>query len=187
VLFLEVSDKARAEASLKRLLRSQMVRSWFKQVGFDLTAIRHQGVSITLLRHLGNDMRFVPFSALTPCYAFVDDFLVITTGVENLKQVVDLSEDGGECLLKDRRFIEMRRLFGERINGVVFLDLKTTTQLSRGVTLVGPLGGEVLTQSEGKKAEDLRQVFQLLESFDHVRTETEFGGDQVRFLVYLAL
>lgn len=186
-LFFEVKNRSKVEASIQRLLHKPMIRSWFKEIGVDLISTNHDDVSITSLRYQGNDMGLFFLSAITPCYAFVDDFLVIGTGIENLKEMVDLSKGRGVSMLKDRRFNETKRLFRDRNNGMAYVDLKAVSRLLREFITRGPLAGAGFAEAGGRKAEDLQTFFQVLETLNYVRSETEFGGDRVRFLVYVAL
>jgi predicted Zn finger-like uncharacterized protein len=186
-LFLEVKDRSKVETSLQQLLKKPVIDTWFKEAGVDLIGISHEGVPITYLRYQGNDMRLFFLSALTPCYAFVDDFLVIGIGLENLKQVVDLSQGRGVSIGNDERFNGMKRLFSDRNSGMAYVDLKATGQLLRELITQGPLAGVGMSESGGRKAQDLQAFFQVLETLNYVRTETEFGRDRVRFLVYVAL
>jgi predicted Zn finger-like uncharacterized protein len=186
-LFLEVKDRSRVEAALQRLLKEPATRPWVEEAGIELMEMTHEGVLITTLRFRGSDMRRFPLSALTPCYAFVDDFLVIGNGPENLKQTVDLSRGRGLSILKDRRFTEMKRLFSDENNGMAYVDLKAISQMVKGFSPQAPLAGADLTESGNQKAEDLQAFLRILETLNYVRSEAEFDGDRVRFLAYVAL
>jgi predicted Zn finger-like uncharacterized protein len=186
-LFLEIKDWSRVEAALQRLLKEPATRSWVEEAGIELMEMTHEGVLITTLRFRGSDMRRFPLSALTPCYAFVDDFLVIGNGPENLKQTVDLSRGRGLSILKDKRFTEMKRLFNDENNGMAYVDLKAISQMVKGFSPQGPLAGADLTESGNQKAQDLQAFLRILETLNYVRSEAEIDGDRVRFLAYVAL
>ena len=70
---------------------------------------------------------------------------------------------------------------------MAYVDLKAVSRLLREFITRGPLAGAGFAEAGGRKAEDLQTFFQVLETLNYVRSETEFGGDRVRFLVYVAL
>lgn len=186
-LFFEVKNQSKVEASIQRLLKNPGVGSWFKEAGVDLRSTRYEGVPITSLRYQGNDMRVLLLSALTPCYAFVDGFLVIGSGLESLKQMVDLFKGRGLSMLEDKRFTETKRLFRGKNNGMAYVDLKAVSRLVRQFITQDPLAGAGFAKSGGKRAQDLQAFLQILETLNYMWSETEFGGDRVRFLVYVSL
>jgi hypothetical protein len=184
-LFFQMKDRSKVETSLQELLEKPASRSWLKEVGVDLSNMNQGNVPITYLRYRGDDMRFFFLSALTPCYAFVDDILVIGSELEGVRQMVDLSRGQGSSILTDRRFNEVRRLVGEKNNGMTYVNLKAASRLLKGFSAQGMLRGAAGTGSE--REEDLQVFFRVLETLNYLWSAIEFEGDRLRFLFYVAL
>jgi len=183
--FFEVKDRSKLEVSLQRLLTKPVIRSWFKGADVDLVSRTHEGVPITHLRYNGDDMGLFFLSAFTPCYAFVDGFLVIGTGLENLEHMVNLSRGKGASMLKDRRFRRMKRFLGDKSSGMAYVNVRAISQLVRDFVPHSPLAS--FAESRVNGAQDLQALLRVLETLDYVWSETEFQGDRVRILIYLAL
>lgn len=184
-LFFQTEHRAKAEASIGKLLGKPVVRKWFKKAGFDLVRMKYEDVSITYLRYQGDDMRLAFLSALTPHYAFVDDILVIGSELESLKQMVDLSKGRGAPILKDRRFNKMRRLIREKNSGVTYIDLRAASRLLKGLTTQVTMGG--FTQIGAGGGYDLQAFCQVLETLNYIWSVAEFEDDRLRLLIYVGL
>ncbi|MBW2059063.1 MAG: DUF3352 domain-containing protein [Deltaproteobacteria bacterium] len=186
-LFLEVRNRARVEASIGKILKTPGVGSWLKEAGVDLVRSSYEGVQITSFRYHGKDMRLLLLSSLSPCYAFVDGFLVISTGLENLKQMVDLSNGRGVSMLKNGRFTEAKHLLRRENNGLAYVDLRAAAGLLKGLITRGPPGRAGLPGPGVQRTEGTKFFLELLEKLNFLWGETEFRADRVRFLVYFAL
>jgi hypothetical protein len=185
-LFVEVKDRPKVEASIRRLLKTPVLRSWLKKATVDLTSTQYQGVPITSLRwHEGKKDSFF-ISAPRPSWSFVDDFLVISTSLESLKEMVDLSQGRGVSMVKDRRFRETRRLFRDRSNGMAYVDLKAISRVVGDPTPTRSLIPGI-TRSDNERVQSLRTFCEILETLNYVWSETEFEGDRVRVLIHVGL
>jgi hypothetical protein len=113
----------------------------------------------------------------------VDSFLVIGTGLDSLKQTVDVARGRGAPLLKNPRFDEVKHLIRDQSSGLAYADLRGISRLAQGIMGGGPLASLVPSGEEG--ARDLHNVLEILGALDFIWAETEFDGDQVRVLVYV--
>ncbi len=184
-LFFPLKDPSKMEASLRQLSEKPVIRLRLKEAGIDLLSVSHEEVPITYLRYQENDPRLFFLSAFTPCYAFVDDILVIGSEVESLKRMVDLSRGRGASMLKDSRLGEMRRFVREKNNGMTYVDLRATSRLINGLTNQGALGG--LEKARGQVVTDLRDFLQILEALNYSWSAAQFERDHVRITFYVAL
>jgi hypothetical protein len=184
-LFFQIENRPKVEASMQQLLGTQVVKSWFNDVGVDLIEMNHEDVPITYLRYQGNDMRLFFLSTFTPGYAFVDDILVIGSELESLKRMVDLSQGRGVSILKDRRFKEMKRFVREQYAGMTYVDLRAASRMVKGLTSQGGIGG--VTGAGGKGEQNLELFLEILEQLNYIWSVVRFEDDHVRVLFYVAL
>ncbi len=184
-LFFQLEDPPKMEASLGQLLGKPVIRSSLEKAGLDLVNVNHEEIPITYLRYQGEDMRFFFLSAFEPCYAFVDDTLVIGSDLEGLKQMIDLSRGRGASMLKDRRFNEVKRFVREKNNGMTYINLRATSRLLKGLTTQNPMGG--FGKVQGQRVQDMQVVLEIMETLNYAFSTADFEGDRVRLLFYVAL
>ncbi|NIO04293.1 MAG: DUF3352 domain-containing protein [Proteobacteria bacterium] len=184
-LFFELEDRPKMEASIGQLLGKPVIRSSLERAGLDLVNVNHEEIPITYLRYQGDDMRFFLLSAFEPCYAFVDDTLVIGSDLEGLKQMVDLSRGRGTSMLTDRRFSEVKPFVREKNNGMTYINLKATSRLLKGLTTQNPMGG--FGEVQGQTLQDMQVFLEIMETLNYAFSTADFEGDRVRIVFYVAL
>ncbi len=184
-LFFQIENRPKVESSIQQLLGTEVVRSWFNDVGANLTKINHEDVPITYLRYQGSDMRLFFLSSLTPGYAFVDDILVIGSELESLKRMVDLSQGRGVPILKDRRFKEIKRYVKKQNAGMTYVDLRAASRMVRGLTSRSGIGG--VTGAGDKGEQNIELFLDILEQLNYIWSVVTFEDDHVRVLFYVAL
>jgi len=106
VLFLEVKDEAKAQGIIKSLIEKQPI--------FRPESDEHAGVGIQFFT--------VPLMAdVQPAYAFVDGFLMVTTGKPMIKEAIDVRQ-GAVPGLKDRAGVQDAEInMGQNVNSVVYV------------------------------------------------------------------
>ena len=68
---------------------------------------------------------------------------------------------------------------------MAYVDLKAVSRLLRDLVAQGPLMG--FGDAVGRKAQDLQNILQVLETLNYVWTDAQFQNDRLTFLVYVAL
>ena len=95
--------------------------------------------------YAGEEIKFlqVPIS-LTPGYAFIDDFLVISTNTSTIRKLIDTKRGEGASLTQDANFKRVESIFGKKSNSLCYVNIEKSLDIVHGLT------GWVLSMREGQ-------------------------------------
>ncbi|NQT83872.1 DUF3352 domain-containing protein [bacterium] len=98
-LMVKIKDKPKAKAFLQKF--GAIIKELSEETGFKFEKSLHQGYSLNSV----TIMMPIPMPiSLTPCYGVVDDFLIVASSADLVKEMIDTSKGSGKSLASDPTF-----------------------------------------------------------------------------------
>ncbi len=82
----------------------------------------------------GEEIKVLPVPFLKPGYAFVNNFLIISLSTSTIKKLIDTEKGKEGSLREDANFKRVESIFGEKSNGLSYLNIEKTLDTVHGLS-----------------------------------------------------